>query len=100
MTKAIISRKKIMEYIHEEKDLLMGIQDDLSDMLYATGQFSIDLTQIVNDHMPFIPLDLIENVDEIKETYPDRISKDDDYLFIYDKDQTPKSITVNVEWLD
>ena len=40
------------------------------------------------------------NVDEIKETYPDRISKDDDYLFIYDKDQTPESITVNVEWLD
>ena len=28
-TKAIISRDKIMEYIHEERDLLMGLQDDL-----------------------------------------------------------------------
>ena len=37
MLKAIISREKLMEYIHEDRDLLMGLQDDLSDMLYATG---------------------------------------------------------------
>ena len=36
-TKAIISRDNLMEYIHEDRDLLMGLQDDLSDMLSATG---------------------------------------------------------------
>ena len=66
-----------MDYIHEDRDLLMGLQDDLSDMLYATGKFSIDLNEIVNEYMPHIPLYLIENEDEIKEVYSDRIDDDD-----------------------
>ena len=70
-TKAIISRDKIMEYIHEERDLLMGLQDDLSDMLSATGRYSISLDEIVQNYMPYIPLCLIENEDEIKQAYPD-----------------------------
>ena len=98
-TKAIISRDKLMEYIHEDRDLLMGLQDDLSDMLSATGKFSITLDEIVQNFMPFIPLCLIENEDEIKQAYPDRIT-DDEYIFIYDKDMTPNEITLNVEWLD
>ena len=98
-TKAIISRDKIMEYIHEERDLLMGLQDDLSDMLYATGKFSITLDEIVQNHMPFIPLHIIENEDEIKQAYPDRVD-DDDNLFIFDRDMTPNEITLNVEWRD
>ena len=53
--KAIISRDKIMEYIHEERDLLMGLQDDLSDMLYATGTYTITLDEIVQNYMPYIP---------------------------------------------
>ena len=32
-TKAKISRNELMDYIHEDRDLLMGLQDDLSDML-------------------------------------------------------------------
>ena len=99
ITKAKISRNNLMEYIHEDKDLLMGIQDDLSDMLYATGKFSIDLNEIVNEYMPFIPLYLIENEDEIKEVYSDRIDEDDN-LFIFDRDRTPNEITLNVEWID
>ena len=98
-TKAKISRDKIMEYIHEERDLLMGLQDDLSDMLYATGKFSITLDEIVQNYMPFIPLYLIENEDEIKQAFPDRVT-DDEYIFIYDRDMTPNEITLNVEWLD
>ena len=98
-TKAIISRDNLMEYIHEDRDLLMGLQDDLSDMLYATGKFSIDLNEIVNEYMPHIPLYLIENEDEIKETYSDRIDEDDN-LFIFDRDRTPNEITLNVEWID
>ena len=98
-TKAIISRDKLMEYIHEDRDLLIGIQDDLSEMLWATGQFSITLDEIVQNYMPFIPLYLIENEDEIKQAFPDRIT-DDEYIFIYDKDMTPNEITLNVEWLD
>ena len=98
ITKAKISRNNLMEYIHEDRDLLMGLQDDLSDMLYATGKFSIDLNEIVNEYMPFIPLYLIENEDEIKKTYPDRF--DDDHLFIFDRELTPKSINLYVEWLD
>ena len=98
-TKAIISRDKIMEYIHEERDLLMGSQDDLSDMLYATGKFSITLDEIVQSFMPYIPLYLIENEDEIKEVYSDRID-DDDNLFIFDRDKTPTSINLYVEWID
>ena len=98
-TKAIISRDKIMEYIHEERDLLMGLQDDLSDMLSATGKFSITLDEIVQNFMPYIPLYLIENEDEIKETYSDRIDEDDN-LFIFDRDMTPNEITLNVEWRD
>ena len=46
ITKAKISRNNLMEYIHEDRDLLMGLQDDLSDMLYATGKFSITLDEI------------------------------------------------------
>ena len=98
-TKAIISRDKIMEYIHEERDLLMGLQDDLSDMLSATGRYSITLDEIVQNYMPFIPLYLIENEDEIKQAYPDRVD-DDDNLFIFDRDMTPNEITLNVEWRD
>ena len=98
-TKAKISRDKIMEYIHEERELLMGLQDDLSDMLYATGKFSITLDEIVQNNMPFIPLYLIENEDEIKQAFPDRVT-DNEYIFIYDRGLTPNEITLNVEWLD
>ena len=98
-TKAIISRDKIMEYIHEERDLFMGFQDDLSDMLSATGRYSITLDEIVQNYMPFIPLHIIENEDEIKQAYPDRIT-DDEYIFIFDRDMTPNEITLNVEWRD
>ena len=98
-TKAIISRDNLMEYIHEDRDLLMGLQDDLSDMLSATGKFSITLDEIVQSFMPYIPLCLIENEDEIKQAFPDRIT-DDEYIFIYDKDMTPNEITLNVEWRD
>ena len=98
LTKAKISRNDLMDYIHEDRDLLMGLQDDLSDMLYATDKFSIDLNEIVNEYMPHIPLYLIENEDEIKEVYSDRI--DDDNLFIFDRDRTPKEINLYVEWLD
>ena len=98
-TKAIISRDKLMEYIHEDRDLLMGLQDDLSDMLSATGRYSITLDEIVQNYMPFIPLHLIENEDEIKQAYSDRVT-DDEYIFIYDRDMTPNEITLNVEWRD
>ena len=98
-TKAIISRDKLMEYIHEDRDLLMGLQDDLSDMLSATGRYSITLDEIVQNYMPFIPLHLIENEDQIKQAYSDRVT-DDEYIFIYDRDMTPNEITLNVEWID
>ena len=98
-TKAKISRDNLMQYIHEDRDLLMGLQDDLSDMLSATGRYSITLDEIVQNYMPYIPLYLIENEDEIKETYSDRIDEDDN-LFIFDRDRTPNEITLNVEWLD
>ena len=68
MLKAKISREKLMDYIQEDRDLLMGLQDDLSDMLYATGKFSITLDEVDQNFMPFIPLYLIENVDENKKT--------------------------------
>ena len=97
-TKVKISRNNLMEYIHEDRDLLMGLQDDLSDMLYATGKFSIDLNEIVNEYMPHIPLYLIENEDEIKEVYSDRID-DDENLLLFDKDLTPDEITLDVEWI-
>ena len=96
-TKAIISRDKLMEYIHEDRDLLMGLQDDLSDMLYATGKFSITLDEIAQN-MTFFPLYLIENEDEIRQAFPDRV--DDDHLFIFDRERTPNEITLNVEWID
>ena len=98
-TKAIISRDNLMQYIHEDRDLLMGLQDDLSDMFSATGKFSITLDEIVQNYMPFIPLHIIENEDEIKQAYPDRVT-DDEYIFIYDRGLTPNEITLNVEWLD
>ena len=98
ITKAKISRNNLMDYIHEDRDLLMGLQDDLSDMLYATGKFSITLDEIAQN-MTFFPLYLIENEDEIKEVYSDRID-DDDNLFIFDRDKTPTSINLYVEWLD
>ena len=98
-TKAIISRDNLMQYIHEDRDLLMGLQDDLSDMLSATGRYSITLDEIVQNYMPFIPVYLIENEDEIKEVYSDRIDEDDN-LFIFDRDMTPNEITLNVEWRD
>ena len=98
-TKAKISRDKLVEYLHEDRDLLMGLQDDLSDMLYATGKYTITLDEILQNFMPYIPLYLIENEDEIKEIYSDRID-DDDNFFIFDRDRTPNEITLNVEWLD
>jgi len=98
-TKAIISRDNLMQYIHEDRDLLMGLQDDLSDMLSATGKYTITLDEIVQNYMPYIPLYLIENVDEIMETYSNRID-DDENLFIFDRDRTPNEITLNVEWID
>ena len=49
--------------------------------------------------MPYIPVYLIENEDEIKEVYSDRIDEDDN-LFIFDRDRTPTEITLNVEWID
>ena len=98
-TRAKISRNNLMDYIHENRDLLMGIQDDLSEMLWATGQFSITLDEIVQNYMPHIPTYLIENEDEIKEAYSDRIDEDDN-LFIFDRDRTPNEITLNVEWID
>ena len=98
-TKAIISRDNLMEYIHEDRDLLMGLQDDLSDMLSATGRYSITLDEIVQNYMPYITLYLIENEDEIKQAFPDRVT-DDEYIFIYDRDMTPNEITLNVEWRD
>ena len=96
-TKAKISRNELMEYIHEDRDLLMGLQDDLSDMLFATGKYSITLDEILQNYMPYIPVYLIENEDEIKEAYSDRIDEDDN-LFIFDRDRTPNEITLNVEW--
>ena len=99
ITKAKISRNELMDYIHEDRDLLMGLQDDLSDMLYATGRYTITLDEIVQNYMPYIPVYLIENEDEIKEVYSDRIDEDDN-LFIFDRDLTPNEITLNVEWLD
>ena len=98
-TKAIISRDNLMQYIHEDRDLLMGLQDDLSDMLSATGRYSITLDEIVQNYMPYIPLYLIENEDEIKQAFPDRVT-DNEYIFIYDRGLTPNEITLNVEWLD
>ena len=98
-TKAKISRNNLMEYIHEDRDLLMGLQDDLSDMLFATGRYTITLDEIVQNYMPYIPVYLIENEDEIKEAYSDRIDVDDN-LFIFDRDRTPNEITLNVEWID
>ena len=99
ITKAKISRNELMDYIHEDRDLLMGLQDDLSDMLYATGTYTITLDEIVQNYMPYIPVYLIENEDEIKEVYSDRIDEDDN-LFIFDRDRTPNEITLNVEWID
>ena len=99
ITKAKISRNELMDYIHEDRDLLMGLQDDLSDMLYATGSYTITLDEIVQNYMPYIPVYLIENEDEIKEAYSDRIDEDDN-LFIFDRDRTPNEITLNVEWID
>ena len=99
ITKAKISRNNLMDYIHEDRDLLMGLQDDLSDMLFATGKYSITLDEIVQNYMPYIPVYLIENEEEIKEAYSDRIDEDDN-LFIFDRDRTPNEITLNVEWID
>ena len=99
ITKAKISRENLMEYIHEDRDLLMGLQDDLSDMLFATGKYTITLDEIVQNYMPYIPVYLIENENEIKEVYSDRIDEDDN-LFIFDRDRTPNEITLNVEWID
>ena len=99
ITKAKISRNELMDYIHEDRDLLIGLQDDLSDMLYATGTYTITLDEIVQNYMPYIPVYLIENENEIKEAYSDRIDEDDN-LFIFDRDRTPNEITLNVEWID
>ena len=98
-TKAIISRDKLMEYIYEDnRDLLMGLQDDLSDMLSATGKFSITLDEIVQNYMPFIPLHIIENEDEIKKAFPDRVT-DDEHIFIFDSTKDTEYINFDVEWI-
>ena len=97
-TKAKISRNNLMEYIHEDRDLLMGLQDDLSDMLYATGKFSITLDEVVNSFMPFFPLYLFENEEEIRQAFPDRID-DDENLLLFDRDLTPDEISLDVEWI-
>tara|TARA_B100000925_G_scaffold202647_1_gene153719 strand:- start:167 stop:475 length:309 start_codon:yes stop_codon:yes gene_type:complete len=99
ITKAKISRESLMEYIHEDRDLLMGLQDDLSDMLFATGKYTITLDEIVQNYMPVIPLYLIENNNEIEEIYSDRVDNDGN-LFIFDRKLTPNQITLNVEWID
>ena len=99
ITKAKISRNNLMEYIHEDRDLMMGLQDDLSDMLFATGKYTITLDEIVQNYMPYIPVYLIENENEIKEAYSDIIDNDDN-LFIFDRDKTPTSINLYVEWID
>ena len=96
---AKIKRDNLMDYIHEDRDLLMGLQDDLSDMLYATGKFSITLDEIVNSFMPFIPLYLIDNEDDIKKIYPDRIDHDEN-LIMFDRNLIPNQINLNVEWID
>ena len=98
ITKAKISRNNLMEYIHEDRDLLMGLQDDLSDMLYATGKFSITLDEVVNSFMPFFPLYLFENEEEIRQAFPDRID-DDENLLLFDRDLTPDEISLDVEWI-
>ena len=98
-TKAKISRNELMDYIHEDRDLLMGLQDDLSDMLYATGRYTITIDEILQNYMPHIPTYLFENEDEVKEAYSDRIDEDDNF-FIFDRDRTPNEITLNVEWID
>ena len=54
-TKAKIKRDNLMDYIHEDRDLLMGLQDDLSDMLSTTGRYSITLDEVVQNYMPYIP---------------------------------------------
>ena len=97
-TKAKISRDNLMEYIHEDRDLLIGLQDDLSDMLSTTGKYTITLDEVVQNYMPFIPLYLIENEDEIKKAFPDRVT-DDEHIFIFDRDLTPNEITLKVEWI-
>ena len=99
ITKAKISRNNLMDYIHEDRDLLMGLQDDLSDMLYATGRYTITIDEILQNYMPHIPTYLFENEDEIKKAYSDRID-DDDNLVIFDRDKTTTSINLYVEWLD
>ena len=68
-------------------------------MLSATGKYTITLDEIVQNYMPYIPVYLIENENEIRETYSDRIDEDDN-LFIFDRDRTPNEITLNVEWID
>ena len=40
---------------------------------------SITLDEIVQNYMPYIPLYLIENEDEIKQAFPDRVT-DDEYI--------------------
>ena len=40
-TKAKTQAMNLMEYIHEDRDLLMGLQDDLSDMLYLVDTLSL-----------------------------------------------------------
>jgi len=98
ITKAKISRESLMEYIHEDRDLLMGLQDDLSDMLFATGKFSITLDEVVNSFMPFFPLYLFENEEEIRQAFPDRID-DDENLLLFDRDLTPDEISLDVDWI-
>ena len=99
ITKVKISRNNLMDYIHEDRDLLMGLQDDLSDMLFATGSYTITLDEIVQNYMPVIPLYLIENNNEIEEIYSDRVDNDGN-LLIFDRERTPNEITLNVEWID
>ena len=97
MTKAKISRESFLDYIHEDRDLLENIQDTISDSLYLTGKCTLTLDDLISDYTPFIPTRLIENLDEVKEVYPDRI--DDDCFFIFDSTKDIEYINFDVEWI-
>ena len=94
-TKAIISRDKLMEYIHEDRDLLMGLQDDLSDMLSATGRYSITLDEVVQNYMlgdTSNDPDLPTEVDAIFEELEGTIDRH------YDKIEKAQAKQPTMEW--
>ena len=92
ITKAKISRDNLMEYIHEDRDLLMGLQDDLSDMLSATGKYTITLDEIVQNYMPYIPVYLIENENEIRKLIQIELMKMTTCSFLTETEHLMKSL--------